>query len=257
MLDNEKSLVCPKGHSFDRARQGYVNLLPVQNKHSLSPGDAKDMLLARRSFLSRGFYEPLCMDAAEKLRKFCECDNPFLVDSGCGEGYYTEAFERICGARCMGIDISKEAARMACARSRSIFWTVATASHIPLENNSADAVTAIFSLFVNDEYARILKSGGIVIEVTAGSGHLKEMKSIIYEDVFEQDKRPAPYGEQFKKCIEEENSFEFTLDNEALRELLAMTPHSRRIKRERMEMLYRIDKLTLTADYIIRVLRKK
>ena len=255
LKDNEKSLICPKGHCFDRARQGYINLLPVQNKHSLSPGDAKDMLLARRAFLERGDYQPLCMDAAEKIQRFCRSDTPVMVDVGCGEGYYTAAIEKTCHACCMGMDIAKEAAKMACARSKSILWTVGTASHIPLADNSADVVLAVFSLFVNDEYARILKKGGIVVEITAGSGHLREMKDIIYEDVFQQDKHPAPCGEQFEICLTEENKFTFDLNNEALRELLAMTPHSRRMKKERMEQIAAIDHLSLTADYIIRVLR--
>ena len=50
---------CPRNHSFDIARQGYVNLLAVQQKHSLNPGDTREQVLSRREFLEAGFYAPL------------------------------------------------------------------------------------------------------------------------------------------------------------------------------------------------------
>lgn len=55
----EKQLVCPRGHSFDIARQGYVNLLTVQQKHSLDPGDTREQVLSRRAFLDTGLYRPI------------------------------------------------------------------------------------------------------------------------------------------------------------------------------------------------------
>ena len=56
---NEKSFRCPNRHSFDIARQGYVHLLPVQSKHSRSPGDTREQVASRRRFLEGGFYEPI------------------------------------------------------------------------------------------------------------------------------------------------------------------------------------------------------
>lgn len=254
LYQNEKSCICEKNHSFDIARQGYVNLLPVQNKHSLSPGDTKAMLAARRSFLGKGFYEPIRNAVTDRIRYYTK--NPVLVDIGCGEGYYTAAFEKICGAKCIGIDIAKDAARMACAESKSILWAVATASHLPIESGSADIVTAIFSLYMNDEYARVLRSGGIVIEVTAGSKHLTELKQLIYDEVFDQHKSPAEYGGQFEQLEISDETFEFELNNSELKELLMMTPHAHRIKKEKSNALETVDRLRLTANYIIRVLRK-
>ena len=59
LLLNEKSYRCENNHSFDQAKQGYVNLLPVQFKHSKEPGDNKAMVQARRAFLDKGYYQPL------------------------------------------------------------------------------------------------------------------------------------------------------------------------------------------------------
>ena len=256
LAKKDKSFVCPQKHSFDIARQGYVNLLPVQNKHSLVPGDAKEMLIARRQFLNRGYYRPICDDVIGMMKKYSSAEKPVLADIGCGEGYYTAAFEKDSGAECIGVDIAKDAARMACARSKSILWTVATASHLPIESGSADIVTAVFSLYMNDEYARILRNGGIVIEVTAGSEHLKELKAMIYDEVFEQHKCPSPHGPQFEEIAKLDRNFQIGLEKEEMKELLMMTPHAYRMKKERMEILDSTESCQLTVNYIIRVLRK-
>ena len=125
-----------------------------------------------------------------------------------------------------------------------------------MESGSADIVTAIFSLYMNDEYARILKNGGIVIEVTAGSDHLKELKEMIYDEVFEQHKCPSPHGMQFEEIAKLNRDFQIKLDKEELKELLLMTPHVHRMKKERIEILDKTESCTLTVNYIIRVLRK-
>lgn len=254
LVQDGKRLVCPKNHSFDFARQGYINLLPVQNKHSLSPGDTSAMLSARREFLNSGMYEPISRALCERVRKYSSGN--ILADIGCGEGYYTARLESDCGCRCVGIDIAKEAARMACSRSKSIIWTVATASKLPLADSSTDIVTAVFSLFMNNEYARILRPGGIVVGITAGSGHLTELKELIYDRVFEQNKKPSPFGEEFTLLEQTEEKFTFTADNRLLRNLLLMTPHAHRIKAGRGDPLADIGSLSLTADIIIRVLKK-
>lgn len=80
------SLRCPAGHCFDMAREGYTYLLPVNRRHSKSPGDDKAMAAARSAFLSKGWYAPLC-DALCKLSVSLTGDAPAVLDTGCGEGY--------------------------------------------------------------------------------------------------------------------------------------------------------------------------
>ena len=231
----EKSYVCENNHTFDIARQGYVHLLPVQNKRSLSPGDSREMLNARRRFLQTGKYQPICDNVARALNQYTDSPNPVTVDIGCGEGYYTAALEQNCNARCIGIDISKDGVKMSCSRSKSILWLVATASHLPIKDRSADAAIAMFSLVLQDEYARILKDGGCIIEVCVGSDHLKELKYIIYDEVFEQHKHPDPCSEKFEESECSEYRYKMTLDNSELKDLLLMTPHFWRIHKERRE----------------------
>lgn len=255
---SEKSLHCVKRHSFDIAKQGYVNLLPVQNKKSLHPGDTKEMLIARREFLNSGIYKPICNSVTSKVAELLKnTEQPQLVDIGCGEGYYTTAIKNsVTNASCMGIDISKDAVKMACSRDKDIVWAVATAGCLPVEDNSTDLITAMFSLISKDEYTRILKKGGYIVEVIAGNNHLIELKHIIYNEVYQQDKKPAFISDNFKELSREELEFSFTLDNAQLKNLLMMTPHLWRIKKENREKLEQTESLTLTAHYWVRVLRK-
>lgn len=253
----DKTYRCKNGHAYDQARQGYVNLLPVQSKHSLHPGDTKEMLLARRAFLNGGYYQPIAESVVQALEQYLPESPSLLLDVGCGEGYYTAYMEKKLGISCIGADISKDGVKMACSRNKSIQWIVATASHLPLADNTADAVTAMFALFLPDEYARVLKKGGIVVEVTVASEHLHEMKNIIYNEVFPQEKYPAPCGEKFEELSCEKHTFQCSLDNTALVHLLRMTPHFWRIHQERREQLEKTEGLTITAAYWVRVLRKK
>ena len=84
---------CPAGHSFDLAREGYVHLLPANRMHSKMPGDDKGMAAARAAFLSKDYYAPLrdalCSIALERTGPA-----PRVLDTGCGEGYYTSGVYR-------------------------------------------------------------------------------------------------------------------------------------------------------------------
>lgn len=255
----QRSMMCCNRHVFDIARQGYVNLLPVQNKKSLNPGDTKEMLVARRKFLESGTYRFLCDTVTEKvIALLTDTTHPLIVDMGCGEGYYTLHIKNaLHDCQCVGIDISKDAVKMACNRDKSIHWTVATAGHIPLADSSTDMITALFSLVAEKEYLRILKQGGYVVEVIAGNQHLTELKAIIYDEVYEQHKKPTDFGDAFTEIGREEKTFRFTLENEQLNNLLLMTPHFWRIKRENREKLQTVSQMTLTAHFWIRVLQKK
>lgn len=106
-------------HPFDVARQGYVNLLPVQQKKSKNPGDSQDSISARQRFLAAGYYQPLqnlvCQQMASLLTQdktatnddeYDKNDTPEIrwLDIGCGEGYYTQAMAQIGTEVSRGID---------------------------------------------------------------------------------------------------------------------------------------------------------
>src|SRR5699024_11126334 len=152
LVRGDHALRCAAGHSFDVARQGYVNLLTVSQKHSKSPGDTREQVQARRAFLAGGYYRPI----AETLCRLAAPLGPkTVVDAGCGEGYYLAALqEALPGADCLGLDISKEAVRCAAGAHKSIAWITATAAAIPLTGASCDLVLSLFALTAAGEFNR-------------------------------------------------------------------------------------------------------
>ena len=126
----ENRCICENRHSFDIARQGHVNLLPVQNKRSLNPGDTAQQVVGRRAFLDGGFYAPI-RDALCALAKDHGCAGP-IVDVGCGEGYYCSQLSRALGLNLIGLDISKEAVRCAAAKYKNAQWICGSAARLPV-----------------------------------------------------------------------------------------------------------------------------
>lgn len=252
----DNSLICSNNHCFDFAKQGYINLLPVQQKKSLNPGDNKAMLQARRAFLSKGFYAPL-KDEVARLIDIYKADNGVYLDIGCGEGYYTTEIAKAVPFRnVIGTDIAKDAVRMCCSRTKEHIWAVATASHLPVKDNSLDCITAIFSLVVGNHYYNKLKKGGIIVEVSAGNNHLIELKEQIYSQVYKQDKIQKDLSQYFTTEYSGNINFRLSLLNEDLKNLLDMTPHINRIKENKKQQLYNLESLELTVDCKVRVLKK-
>ena len=119
LTHSDKSYTCPQGHQFDMAKEGYVNLLPVQHKRSRDPGDSAEMMQARRAFLDAGHYLPLRETVAQMLNDILPGSATAMLDIGCGEGYYTARFAGIArekGALTFGLDVSKVAIRAAAKR---------------------------------------------------------------------------------------------------------------------------------------------
>ena len=140
----EHQYSCENRHGFDVARQGYVNLLTVQQKRSLHPGDTREQVISRRAFLDGGFYAPIA-------RALCEAavrhgtEGP-IVDVGCGEGYYSAMLASSMNAELVGLDISKDAARYAAGRYKNALWLV----YCRTGRRSADAVQKLESLGYTD-----------------------------------------------------------------------------------------------------------
>ena len=145
---------CEKRHSFDIARQGYVNLLPVQQKRSLHPGDTREQVLSRRTFLDAGYYSPIAETLCETALEL-GATGPIL-DIGCGEGYYSARLAAALGTELTGLDISKEAVRRAAAKYKNALWLCGTAAHLPVASGSAGIVTSLFALTMPGEFNRVL-----------------------------------------------------------------------------------------------------
>ena len=253
-LNNEgKRYVCPRNHSFDVARQGYVNLLVVQQKHSRNPGDTREQVLSRREFLEAGYYAPIA-DALIETAKELGISGQ-LLDVGCGEGWYSARLADALGAQVTGLDISKEAVRCAAARYKGKQWLCATAAHIPVEDGSADLLTSLFALTLPEEFRRVLKQGGYYFQVLAAEDHLLGLKGIIYDTLTHQEKDTTPELPGFERIKSVPIRFSFTVEGQQVQNLLSMTPHVFRIGKEGAERLRKTETLTDTASCVLNVFR--
>jgi 23S rRNA (guanine745-N1)-methyltransferase len=198
-----RAWACAGRHSFDVAREGYVNLLPVQHKHSREPGDSAEMVKARRDFLDGGHYRPLREEALELLRPLGAHS---LLDIGCGEGYYTSAL-REAAAETFGLDIAKPAIQAAARRSAggpgSITWLVGSSAHLPFADAGLDLVCSLFTPLQLPELRRSLKPGGHLLLVTPAPDHLWSLRERLFDEVrpHEPDKFLSELGQGFELML--------------------------------------------------------
>lgn len=246
---------CTQGHSFDVAREGYINLLPVQHKHSRDPGDRPDAVLARRAFLEGGHYQPLREALVSILQPLGAGS---LVDIGCGEGYYTDALRAV-AHDVVGLDISKPAVRLAAKRFPGLRWIVGTGTHLPIAAAGVDVVCSLFTPLNEAEIARVLRPGGRVLIVTPGADHLWAMREILFDTVqaHEPDKFRRLFGDRVEGEFEPIDPVELRvplqLDQTALRHLAAMTPYAWKARPERRAALDALEGLDTQAAFSIMV----
>ncbi len=165
LLPAEGYWVCGGQHRFDCAREGYVNLLPVQFKRSREPGDDRAMMQARRAFLEAGHYRRM-RDRVIELINGLQTDRCMRwLDIGCGEGYYTSALAAAVAARSAqgrvyGLDIAKNAVRAAAKRYPAVRFCVASSQRLPFIDRSLDGILRIYAPCNPAEMYRVLKPGG-------------------------------------------------------------------------------------------------
>jgi 23S rRNA (guanine745-N1)-methyltransferase len=257
---SNNSLKCPSGHSFDLAKEGYCNLLLVQQKATLDPGDNKEMVEARRRFLAVGYFAPIADKLVEYVRG-TEIEVPYILDAGCGEGYYLGRLHHaLPDADLVGIDISKWAIKAAAKNHKKIDWAVASNKQLPFAKNSFDMVLCMFGFPFWESFHSVLADSSYLLLVDPAPDHLWELRELIYDKVKTNDLSDinGARAAGFSLVKEETVSFNITLDqNAAIQDLLAMTPHGYRINVEARERLNNVKSLTTKVSVVFRLLRSK
>ncbi|WP_188472109.1 23S rRNA (guanine(745)-N(1))-methyltransferase [Hafnia psychrotolerans] len=256
----EKQWRCPKNHQFDNAKEGYVNLMPVQHKRSKQPGDSPEMMVSRRNFLDGGHYQPLRDRIAELLDDVLSVKADALLDIGCGEGYYTTAVAtRLMQNRAMtvfGLDVAKVAIRNAAKRYHNAKFCVASSHRLPFAAQSLDAVLRIYAPCKAEELFRALKPGGLVLTVAPGPRHLYQLKARIYSDVQLHEELDEQL-EGFERIRSENLAYPMMLSGEQAFDLLQMTPFAWRATEEIGAVLKDEGSFFCETDFIIRLHQRK
>ncbi len=256
---------CDNGHSFDRAKQGYFNLLPVQQKRSRDPGDDAAMVVGRRQFLEQGHYQPLSDAINALLMQHLDSPQPKLLDCGCGEGYYSARLEQALldqqhsdqAIELIGVDISKHAVKAACRRSPTICWLVASCRQLPVAPASQDALLSLFAPVSKTMFQQTLKPGGLLLLATTGSEHLLQLRQQIYKEVRQESHDPlAELIPEFELVEQQSVQYQFKLtDSESIMQLLGMTPHQWRADSNARQQLQQLNQLELSLDVQLHLLR--
>jgi 23S rRNA (guanine745-N1)-methyltransferase len=170
----EGHFVCPRGHSFDIARSGYINLLQPQERRSRQPGDTAEAVAARRRLHDRGLNAPL-LEAVAALASLTSDD--VVLDAGCGDGYYGGSLAMTSGCEAHGIDISVPAVDAAARRYPECEWVVGNADRfLPYAERTFSRVLSITARMNASEFRRVLRDDGRLLVALPAADDLVEVR---------------------------------------------------------------------------------
>lgn len=257
-----RSYNCEKNHNFDLSKEGYINLLPVNKKKSKSPGDNDMMVKARREFLEEGYYDPLMGEIKKLINNNLSFDSLSInvLDSGCGEGYYSE--NALTGLQnvqtnIIGTDISKHAVKHAARKYKNNFYFVSSIYNLPVQTDSIDLILSVFSPNDSGEFSRVLNKSGYLIIVSPGENHMKQLAELIYDSF-----RPHEYniiekaGNNFSHLSTHRKIFEIELNSSTmLQNLLKMTPYYWNTSKEAQKKIEECNSISITCDFNITIFK--
>ncbi|MFI8569706.1 methyltransferase domain-containing protein [Rhodococcus sp. NPDC078407] len=256
--DTDRTLLCDRGHSFDVARQGYVGL--STGAGGKFTGDSAEMIAARDAFLGQGHFDPI----AAAVSAAVPSDSEVVLDVGVGIGHYlATVLDARPGARGIGVDVSKFAARRA-ARSHVRLGSVVADiwSGLPVRSHSVSAVTCVFAPRNAGELGRVLVPDGVLVVVTPTERHQRELRGPLGLIGVEENKTRR-LGEslsgQFEPVAELPLEYSVTLSHNDIEALVGMGPSTRHGDPEaRAAALTQLpDAITVTVSVIVSTYRRR
>jgi len=266
------TLKCPQAHSFDVAREGYVNLLLAGRKRRKILGDTRDMLRARRDFLTRGFYSPLSDAINEHVRAHlanARRGDASVADVGCGEGYYLGRLKHHLdhqpghdGVCYFGMDISKDAAKLAAKTHAGIDFIVADVNKkVLFADNSIQVLLDVFAPRNTAEFDRVIAPDGLLLIVIPGPRHLASLRTEL--DILplgiEADKQKhviEQFAGAFKQVKAHAIACKMRLSGAELASLVQMTPNYWHSSNETWETVRAVESVQTEASFTILAFRR-
>lgn len=254
-----KQFVCDNNHSFDISSKGYVNLL-LGSKSGVH-GDNKEMVTARREFLSKGLYSPIIDKVANIIKDKSHTKTPRILDAGCGEGYYTNGIKNRLESFGLepiiyGLDVSKDAVGIASKAYKSISYSVASINALPFGNETFDFVISLFAPLCEDEFSRVLKSNGSLITVSPSENHLFGLKKAVYTTPYKNP--PSTFVPSVLNKTDE-ISHEWNIElssSEDITNLFKMTPYYYKTAPRDIEKALALNELSTTIGFVYGIYSK-
>jgi len=243
---------CARGHSFDVARSGYVNLLQPQDRRSSRPGDYPEVLVARRRWLARGFEAPFLDAVAATAAVGPESA---ILEVGCGEGDHLAELRVRWQCEAHGVDISVAAIEAAARRDPLTHWVVANADRrLPYTHASFRLVCSIMARRNAAEFRRVLRGDGTLVLVVPAPDDLHELRAAVLGEAILRDRVPATteaLAPLFRLARHERLRRVVRLDTAAIRDVMIGSYRGLRTQaRTRLAAVGEID-VTLGRDLLV------
>ena len=237
-------LVCSANHSFDIAKQGYVNMLT----HSAASKYSRSLFESRKAVIDSGIYDAV----EEKISKLIASAKTVL-DTGCGEGsHLARIMKDIDNGIGVGIDIAKEGILAATRHYPQQIWCVGDLAKSPFAQESFDAILNILSPANYEEFKRLLAPDGCLVKVVPQSGYLQELRAQLYADsskeTYSNEQIVARFKDSFSEVIVERVTYTLPLAEELVPALLEMTPMGWHKKEETAIVL---NEITIDVDLLV------
>lgn len=256
----ERSWRCARGHVFDVARRGYVNLLQPQDRRSLEAGDSAEVVAARRRVADAGYDRELAARLREELAAARDGSGvPRLLDVGCGEGSMLAGLAAdLAPVEAWGTDLSAPAIEAAARRAPGLGWVIANADRgLPWAAGSFDALLSITARLLPAEFRRVLAPGGLCLLALAGRDDLIELREEVMGEGQERDRVErtlADFADGFALLRRHEIRARVAAGRELIEDLLAITYRGGRRSRE--ERAARLESLDVTFSRDLLVLKR-
>jgi 23S rRNA (guanine745-N1)-methyltransferase len=244
LVRQERRMICARGHSFDVARSGYINLLQPQDRRSKLPGDTAAAVAARRRLHDRGVTGPLLQSIAE-----CVAASPqdSVLDAGCGDGFYPGTLAEQTGCEAHGVDISVPAVEAAARRYPECEWIVANADRfVPYAPGSISIILSITARMNAGEFRRVLRDDGRLLVALPAPEDLIELRGIGRAD--RVDRTIEMFSGQFRLIDRRHVATTADLDRAAVEDVLLSIYRPMRSKPiEAMRVTFSLDLLLFRA----------
>ena len=174
----DNSFRCCGDHCYDLSTKNYLNLAPQQKQLAIYD---TNLFSTRRRIFQAGFYAPLTQQLADACRNLQQqLGRPISVlDAGCGEGFFAADLLQNLGedmAEIIALDLAKDGVIMAAKACPGLKCVVGDLSALPIAADGVDVILNVLSPANYQEFARVLKPGGLLLKVIPGADYLRQVR---------------------------------------------------------------------------------